>query len=182
VRKLPSAHRLRQHPVGGGDDARIASARRGLTDALIFAVLQHAQQFGLQLQRQLADLVEEQRAALRLLEKSFLRRRGAGERALGVAEQGGFQQIGSDGGTVDRHQRCRRVRPQLAQRGRHQLLAAARLALDQHRIGRIRIQLDLAAHRLDGGTFADQAEAQCVLCGHVLFAAPRDPCRAQLVA
>ena len=41
-----------------------------LADALVLAVLQHAQQLRLHLERQLADLVEEQRAVGGVLEDS----------------------------------------------------------------------------------------------------------------
>jgi hypothetical protein len=81
------AHRLAQVAVGGGDDARRGHAALRLAHALILAVLQHAQQLRLHLQRQLADLVEEKRAVVRILEVAGLRRGGAGEGALGVAEE-----------------------------------------------------------------------------------------------
>ena len=42
--------------------------RPGAAEALELLLLQHAQQLGLQLQRNVADLVEEQRAAVRQLE------------------------------------------------------------------------------------------------------------------
>ena len=48
-----------------------------LAHALVLAVLQHAQQLRLQLERQLADLVEEQRPVERVLEVARLRRRRA---------------------------------------------------------------------------------------------------------
>ena len=46
----------------------LADPALSLADALVFAVLQHAQQLGLQLERQLADLVQEQRAVRGILE------------------------------------------------------------------------------------------------------------------
>jgi hypothetical protein len=55
-----AAHLLAQIPVGGGDDPSVALAALGFTDALVFAVFQHPQEFCLQLQWQLSDLVEEQ--------------------------------------------------------------------------------------------------------------------------
>ena len=60
--------------VGRGDQPR-TSTRTGLraADALELALLQHAQQLRLQLERQLADLVEEQRAAVGQLELALLR-------------------------------------------------------------------------------------------------------------
>jgi hypothetical protein len=54
--------------VGGRDDADIGLDRGAAADGRVFALLQHAQQPGLRLHRHVADLVEEQRAALGLLE------------------------------------------------------------------------------------------------------------------
>ena len=44
------------------------AARAVVADALELALLEHAQQLGLQLERDLADLVEEERAAVGELE------------------------------------------------------------------------------------------------------------------
>ena len=54
--------------VGGRDDADVDLDRLGAADALELALLQHAQQLDLHLQRQVADLVEEQGAAVGELE------------------------------------------------------------------------------------------------------------------
>ena len=54
--------------VGRGDHADVDRAGALLADALELALLQHAQQLGLQLERHLADLVEKQRAAVGQLE------------------------------------------------------------------------------------------------------------------
>src|SRR5439155_15838139 len=59
---------LAQVAIGRGDDARAARACRGLANALVLAILEHAQQLRLQLERELADLVEEKRALARVLE------------------------------------------------------------------------------------------------------------------
>ena len=53
-----------QIPVGGADDAHVDRDLLASADALDDAVLQEAQQLGLQRQRHVADLVEEQRAAV----------------------------------------------------------------------------------------------------------------------
>ena len=76
--------------VGRGDDAHVALDRRAAADGGVFALLQHAQQPRLRLHRHVADFVEEQRAALGLLEAAGAARVGAGEGALLVAEQFGF--------------------------------------------------------------------------------------------
>ena len=64
----------------------------GAAEPLELALLQHAQQLDLRGQLHVADLVEEQRAALRELEPALLAILRAGERALLVAEQLRFDQ------------------------------------------------------------------------------------------
>ena len=62
-------------------------------DRIDLAVLHGAQQLDLHLERQVADLVEEQRAAMRLDELAGVLFGGAGEGALLVAEQDALDQI-----------------------------------------------------------------------------------------
>ncbi len=71
----------------GGDDADVDLDRLLAAKALQLAVLDHAQQAHLRGQRQLADFVEKQRAAIRLFEPPLATAGGAGERALLVPEQ-----------------------------------------------------------------------------------------------
>ena len=68
-------------------------------------IVQHAQQAWLQLERQLANLVEEQHAALRALEGTGMLGVRAGERATLVAEQLALDQIRRDGATIEHHER-----------------------------------------------------------------------------
>jgi hypothetical protein len=77
----------------------------GATDAADGAGLEHAQQLGLQCQRQLADLVDQQRAAVRGLEQPLLARGRAGVGALFAAEQFIFDQVLAEGAAVDDHER-----------------------------------------------------------------------------
>ena len=70
ARKRPARDLLLEAAVGGGDDPHVDAPRQVLADPAHFALLQHAQQLGLGARRQLADLVEEQRAAVRLLEQA----------------------------------------------------------------------------------------------------------------
>ena len=67
-------------------------------------VLQHAQQLGLKLQRHLADLVEEDGAAVGRAEQSVARPGGAGESAALVAEHFRLQQFVRNRRAVDRHE------------------------------------------------------------------------------
>ena len=87
--------------VRGGDDAHVALARDVAADALVDALLQDAQQLHLHRQAHVADLVEEQRAALGDLETALAGGDGAGERALLVAEQFGLEELGGNGAAID---------------------------------------------------------------------------------
>jgi hypothetical protein len=73
--------------------------------------LQHAQQLDLPGQRQLADLVEEDGAGVRALELAAPVVGRAGERALLVAEQFGFEQAVRNRAAVDRDERLVGARP-----------------------------------------------------------------------
>ena len=72
----------------------------------IDALLQRAQELGLQAHVHLGDLVEQQRAAVGLLELADAARDGAGEGALLVAEQLALEQLLGDRGAVDRDERA----------------------------------------------------------------------------
>src|SRR5262245_54390515 len=74
------------------DPADVDLERATATDALETARLQDAQQLGLQLGLELADLVEEERAAVGELEPAALALARAGERALLVAEELALEQ------------------------------------------------------------------------------------------
>ena len=67
------AHRL----VRRADHARAARERVAAADALESAVLQHAEELRLQRRVEVADLVEEERAAVGLLEATLAPRRRA---------------------------------------------------------------------------------------------------------
>ena len=72
--------RRRQH-------AHVHLARRALAERVDFALLQEAQELRLQGERQVAYLVEEERAALGRADESVVVRVRARERALAVPEQ-----------------------------------------------------------------------------------------------
>ena len=94
--ELPVAHQLDHVAVGGRDQAEIDLQRFLRSDRIDLAVLQRAQQLHLRVERQLADLVEEQRAAVRFLELADALVDGAGERALLVPEQDALDQVLGD--------------------------------------------------------------------------------------
>ena len=94
-------------------------------------LLQDTQQLDLRAERQIADLVEEERAPVGGLEPSGLARQRARERALLVAEQLALDQRFGEGAAVDGHERPRGARRKLVQVARDDLLAGAGLADDE---------------------------------------------------
>ena len=118
--------------MGRGQDPDVDRDRLRAADALERHLLEHAQQLGLDLQVDVADLVEEERAAVGLLEPADAVAVGAGERPLDVAEQLALEQALREGRAVDLDERpCRAGAGGVDRRGQ-QLLARAALAADQH--------------------------------------------------
>ncbi len=115
-------------------------------DALERPLLEHAQQLHLRRGGDLADLVEEERAAVRLLEPPDPPLVGAGERAALVAEQLALEQGLRERRAVQRHERRLRARALRVDRARELALARAALAGDEHRRPRAR---DLPGHPVD---------------------------------
>ena len=123
--------------IGRGDQPEIGGQRLGVTDRAVFALLQHAQHLGLNAEREVADLVEEQAAAVGDLEHAFLAGHRAGEGALDVAEQLALQQVLAQRIAVHRDERFVLAQAVVVDGARDQLLAGAAFAGEQHRrIGR----------------------------------------------
>ena len=103
--------------VGGGDQPHVHLALVRRAEPLELALLEHAQQLGLQLQRQVADLVEEDGAVVGELEAALAGGDGAGEGAPFVAEQLALDQRRRQRRAVDADQRragaagCARAAP-----------------------------------------------------------------------
>ena len=141
--QLTLDHR-RQTAVGGGHDADVHPARAVAADALDGQILNGPQQLGLRGERQIGHLVEKQRAAVGVLELAAAPA-DAGRRPLFDAEELGLEQRLDERGAVDGDKRTVAPPAQLVELARHQLLADAALALQQHReVGR--------GHALEPGT------------------------------
>src|SRR5438093_893754 len=67
--KLPFAKRRLEIDVGRADETEVDVDEAVAADWPVLALLQDAQQLGLQVRRHLANLIEQQRAALRHLEE-----------------------------------------------------------------------------------------------------------------
>ena len=98
----------------------------------ISPLLDGAEQLGLQPDVHLADLVEQQRAAVGLLEAADAPGDGAGERALLMAEQLRLQQRFRNGGAIDGDEAALGAAALAMQMAGENLLAGAGLAGDQH--------------------------------------------------
>ena len=125
--------------VGRGDDPDVDLDRARRAEPLDFAFLQHAQHLGLRLGAHVADFVEEDRAAVGLLELADLLLGGAGERPFLVPEELRFDQLLGNRRAVHLDEPLAAAQAVAMDRARDQLLAGAALALQQHgRVGRRR--------------------------------------------
>src|SRR5690606_32007649 len=90
----------------------------------------------------LGDLIEEERATIRLLERAGLLVDGTGERALLVAEQLVLQDLAGEGTAVQCDERPLPTRRLVVDRARDELLAGPALAHNEHARARWRDRLD----------------------------------------
>ena len=121
--------------VGRRDDAHVDGDLALAAEPGDAVVLECPQQLDLGGQRHLADLVEEQGAAARLLEPPRVAGRRTRECAPLVAEQLGLDQRVRHRRAVERHERPVAPGRNLVEGTGEQLLAASRRPLEQHRGG-----------------------------------------------
>ncbi len=142
--------------VGGRDHPHVDPDEFAPADPEEFAFRQYAQETRLQRQRHVADFIQEQGAAIGLLETADVALLRAGEGAGLVAEQFALQQFGGNGGGVERDEGLARARRFLVQRAGNELLAGTGFAIDQHRQRRLRQPADGAEQRAHRRRVADQ--------------------------
>src|ERR1035438_6030512 len=130
--ELALADALGQVHVGGGQDPDVHASVFGTPQPLYFAVLKHAQQLGLQLDGHIADLVEEYRSAVSLLEPAHAGVNGAGKGAFDVSEQLRFQKVLGQSAAVDGYHRLVHPRARHVQRPRDHFLPRPSLTADQY--------------------------------------------------
>src|SRR5436190_5436587 len=90
-----------QVAVRRGDQADVDLDRPGAADTLELLLLEDPEELRLELEGDLADLVEEERAAMGHLEASDLLRDGPGEGAALVAEELALEKPRRDGRAID---------------------------------------------------------------------------------
>ena len=143
--------------VGGGHDPHVDLHELGRADRLEALLIEGAQHFGLRPQAHVADLVEKQRPAVRLLKFSDLGFVRVGEAAAAVAEQLALDHVFGNGGAVDLDERLLGAGAQGVDGVGDQLLARAALAENQHAAVGARHESHLLAQRLHRHAFADDA-------------------------
>lgn len=87
--------------VGGGEDADVDVDGEVVADAADFLFLEDAEQAALELGGHGPDFVEEQGAAVGVMEETVLVGDRAGEGALAMAEEFGFEEVFGEGGAID---------------------------------------------------------------------------------
>ena len=112
---------------------------------------------------QLADLVEEQRASIGLLEVAPALADRPGEAALDVTEELALEELGRNRRHVDGDERLIAARTQRVRRPGEQLLARARLAADEDRQRRWRGALEVTEQRQHVRITRDDAELGAAL-------------------
>ena len=123
---------LRKSRVRCTDEAGISLLSLGRTDALEFAGLEHTQQRGLQLQRDIGDFIQEQRAALREFESANTVGLGIREGAADVAEKLVLENTFREPAHVHGDQRFARTRRGGVQRPGDEPFAGPIFPRDEH--------------------------------------------------
>ncbi len=118
-----------QIPVGGADDSHVHSLLLGRTQGAHTALLDRAQQFRLHGQRQVTDLIQEQRAAPSGLEVAVPVLVRAGVRPLARTKELRLEQVFRDGSAIDCDARAIRALAASVQCLSDQLLTGARLTV-----------------------------------------------------
>jgi hypothetical protein len=128
----PRTHR-REVAVRGRHHPQVGAQRLLTAHALEGALLQEPQELRLHRQRQLADLVEEERAPLGALDLAGNPTVGAGKRPALVTKQLALHERRGQRGAIDRDERPFPASAVGVQRPRKHPLARARLAPQEHR-------------------------------------------------
>ena len=143
--------------MGGGDDPRVDLNPAVAADRLHGLVFEGPQQLRLAVERQLAELVEKQRAAAGIHEGTFAIAGGSCECAAHVAEKLRVEQFFADGAAIYDHERHGSSGRMVVNGPGRQLLAGAGLALDQDRRFGRRAHLEHREQLAHGQAAADQS-------------------------
>ena len=129
--------------------------RHGRADGGDLFQFDRAQQLHLEVERDFAHFVQEQRPAVRRLEEPLLVHRGTGERPPFVPEEFAFEEVLHDRAAVDRDKRPAGTLAVEVDRPRDELFPCPALAVDQHRSVRHRHLFDRVEDPLHGRALTD---------------------------
>ena len=157
-------HQRLQRDIGGGDHPHVDGNALLPAHRVDLHLLKYPEKLGLHGGGEQVDLVEKNGAAAGELKAADAALPGrAGEGAGGVAEELGLHQLGRNRGAVDPHKVGRLAGAHGVDRVGDELLAAARLPLNEHRGGGAGGLDDLLLQAEDRGAFADDV-VQSVAC------------------
>src|SRR6185437_888529 len=118
--------------IGGSDHAYIHLDSFIIAHASELLLIQLAQHLGLGFQAHVADLVQKQRALVRLFELALFVAGRAGESAFAMAKQLAFDPVFRNGGAIHFHKEIIFAQAVRVDCVRHQLFSRSRLTIDQH--------------------------------------------------
>src|SRR5690242_1110925 len=144
-----------QIAMSGDEDADIHLRGLIASDALDLSFFEGAKQLGLHGKRHIADFVEEEGAAIGLLEFADMTGAGSGERAFLVAEEFGLDEFGGNGGAVEGDEGCFAARGFLVNGASDKLFAGTRFAQNADAGFTGGHAVDLSEELLHGGTRAN---------------------------
>ena len=126
-------HQLREISVGGAEQGEIDRLGLAAAQGRHLAFLQDSQQAGLQVEWHVADLVEKQDAAVRLLHAPrSATPLSSGEGAIGVTEELGFDEGFGEGCAVDRDEGSFPALAEAVQATGEDLFADTGFSLDEY--------------------------------------------------
>src|ERR1700693_2481722 len=129
--KLTLFDGIAELPIGGSDHAQVHVNVANATQPPEVLLLERPQEFGLDHDGHLADLVQKNGAAGSDFENTCLRRAGVGKRALLVTEQLAFEQCLRNGGAVERNKGSLPAPAYVVNELREDVLPGAAFALQQ---------------------------------------------------
>ena len=121
-----------QGAVCGGDYAHVYRQGMGVAQAVNFTFLQHAQEFGLQAERHLADFIQQQRAAVGHLKLSGFGGDGSGKSAAHMAESSLSSRFSGKAEQFTATKGFRGARAGTVNQPRQQFLSGAAFRFDQN--------------------------------------------------
>ena len=154
--EAPLAHERLDVLVRRGDELGRRGPRARVPEPRHRAALEHEQELPLQIEIEVRDLVEEQRAAVRLLEDARVVLDGAGVRAAPRPEQVGREQRRRDRRQIGDDERPLRARARVNDVLGEEAFSSARLALDEHGQRRAREHLELPRELRHGARAAPE--------------------------